>query len=186
MNFPRKIILVGLSGAGKSTAGLQAARILQQRSRENRDEPWWDFDDVDREIERRSKRSIPEIFARQGEAAFRKLEFAVSTAYFARDNLILSTGAGWVHHEETVRVMRRESVMLYLKVSPEIAARRLTADTERRPMLEGLDPEVRLGELLARREPLYVQADHTLSVDSLSVDEVASYIVALASGGNGD
>jgi shikimate kinase len=160
--------------------------MLQEESRRGRDDLWWDFEDIDREIERRTKRSIPEIFARQGEAAFRKLEFAVSSEYFSRHNLILSTGAGWVQLEETVRVMRRDSVMLYLKVSPEVAARRLTGETERRPMLEGLDPEVRLRELLSRREPLYLQADHALSVDLLSVDEVASYIVALATGGTGD
>lgn len=186
MSVPRKIILVGLSGAGKSTAGLRAARMLQERSRAGEPEVWWDFEDLDREIERRTRRTIADIFARQGEAAFRKAEFAVSTEKFSRDRLILATGAGWVHLEETVRVMRRDSVMLYLRVSPEVAAQRLEGSAERRPLLEGANPAEKLRELLDRRESLYLQADHTLSVDLLSIDEVASYIVALATGGAGD
>ncbi len=186
MTIPRKIILVGLSGAGKSTAGLAAARMLQDEARKGRDELWWDFEDLDRDIERRTRRTVAEIFARNGEAAFRKLEFAVSAEKFARDRLILATGAGWIHLEETVRVMRRDAVMLYLKVSPAVAAQRLAGATEPRPLLAGADPVNRLQELLDRRESLYLQADHTLSVDLLSRDEVASYIVALATGGTGD
>lgn len=186
MSLPRKIILVGLSGAGKSTAGLTAARMLQARARTEDPALWWDFEDIDREIERRTKRTVAEIFARQGEAAFRKLEVAVSAEYFARQNLILSTGGGWVHHEETVRQMREGAVMLYLRVSPAVAAARLAGSPELRPLLEGPDPTARLEELLARREALYLQADHTLSVDLLSVDEVATYIVALATGGARD
>jgi shikimate kinase len=182
---PRTVILVGLSGAGKSTAGARAAERLNARAA-GHPERRWDFEDLDREIERRTGRTVAEIFARQGEAAFRKLEVAASAERLGRERLILATGGGWIQLTETVRALRQGAVMLYLQVSPAVAAERLAGSAERRPLLEGADPAAKLQELLDRRQSLYLQADHTLSVDSLSVDEVASYIVALATGGTED
>ncbi len=146
----------------------------------------WDFVDMDAEIERRTGRSIPEIFARQGEAAFRKLERAVSLEWLGRSRLIIAPGGGWVELGELVDEFRARSLFVYLQVSLEVAAARLGSAGGDRPLLAGGDSQKKLRELLERREQLYLQSQHILSVSLLSVDEAASYIVALASGGIGD
>lgn len=177
---PERIVLVGLPGAGKSSVGRRARDLLVASGRD------WQFVDLDEEIERRVGRSIPEIFERQGEAAFRKLERAVSLESLDRSNLILAPGGGWVELGELVEQYRVRSLFVYLQVSVEVAAARLGAAGGGRPLLAEGDSQKKLRELFERREHLYLQSQHTLSVDLLSIDEAASYIVALASGGNGD
>lgn len=87
---------------------------------------------------------------------------------------------------ELVEQFRVRSLFVFLQVSPEVAAARLGHAGGDRPLLAGGNSEEKLRALLARREYLYLQSQYTLSVDSLSVDEAASYIVALASGRDGN
>lgn len=145
----------------------------------------WTFEDSDVAIERRAGRTIPEIFARQGEAAFRKLERAVTAEWLERPRLIAAMGGGWVELGDLVERFRAASVFVYLLVSPEVAAARIEASGGGRPLLAGGETEKKVSELLARREALYVQSHHTLRVDLLPGAEVASYIVALATGETG-
>lgn len=175
-----RIVLVGLPGAGKTSVGQRAQEMLAARGES------WRFVDLDAEIEKRSGRRIPEIFARQGEAAFRKLERAVSLEWLDQDRVILAPGGGWIELGDVVEQFRARSRFVFLQVSPGVALARIEAAGGGRPLLAGGNSAEKLAELLKRREPLYLQSQHTLSVDSLSVDEAASYIVALASGGNGD
>ncbi|MBX3132146.1 MAG: hypothetical protein KF689_02010 [Gemmatimonadaceae bacterium] len=177
---PKRIVLVGLSGAGKSTAGRLAAEQLAARGTP------WGFVDLDEEIERRAGRRVEEIFARQGEAAFRKLERAVSQELHARERLLLATGGGWVELGEVLGRFLADSELVYLRVSPAVAAARIGAEGGGRPLLAGPEPEIRLEKLLGRREAAYMQSQHTLSVDSMSPEQVASYIVALATADAGD
>jgi shikimate kinase len=175
-----RIVLVGLPGAGKSSVGVRAQQLLAERGET------WSFVDLDREIERRAGRSVAEIFARQGEAAFRKLERAVSLEWLERDRVILAPGGGWIELGELVGLFRARSQLVYLQVSPAVALARIEASGEVRPLLAGGNSAEKLTDLLARREALYLQSQHTLSVDSMTVEAAASYIVALASGRNRD
>lgn len=177
---PERIVLVGLPGAGKTSVGSRARELLLERGSR------WEFSDLDVEIERRAGRSVAEVFARQGEAAFRKLERAVSQELLQRRQLILAPGGGWIELGEIVEQFRARSLFVYLAVSPEVAAARLGVLGGGRPLLAGGNAQEKLRELLTRRESLYLQSQHTLNVDSLSILEAASYIVALASSGNGD
>jgi len=174
------IVLVGLPGAGKSSIGQRAQQLLAERGME------WRFVDLDREIERRAGRSVPEIFARQGEAAFRKLERAVSLELLGQERVILAPGGGWIELGELVEQFRAQNPFVYLQASPGVALARIEASGEVRPLLAGGNSAQKLSDLLARREQLYLQSQHTLSVDSVTIDEAASYIVALASSGNRD
>ncbi len=178
---PQRIVLVGLPGAGKSTAGKLAARLLTEKHPKLA----WTFEDSDAAIEQRAGRTIPEIFARQGEAAFRKLERAVTAEWLGRSQLIMATGGGWVELGDLVEQFRASSVFVYLQVSPAVAATRIEAQGGGRPLLADGETEKKVAQLLARREALYVQSQHTLSVDSLSEADVASYIVALATSQTG-
>jgi shikimate kinase len=173
----RHLVLVGLPGAGKSTVGPRVAQALGR-----------EFVDLDAEIERAAGRTIPEIFARDGEAAFRALERAESRALLAPGGrpVVLAPGGGWIEDAANRALLGREATGVYLAVSPGVALARMGAAVEGRPLLAGDDPAKKLSELAHRRNPLYLQCQHTVSVDSMTPDQVVSSIVALASQEIGD
>lgn len=181
MPLPARIVLVGLSGAGKSTVAPLVCEALAARGHGD-----WSCVDLDAVIESKAGRTIPEIFARQGEAAFRKLERAVSREVAQRSHVVVSTGGGWIELRDAVREMFEVSLSVYLRVSPEVASGRIAAQGGGRPLLTDSDSVQKLRELLDRRETSYLQAQHTVSVDSMSPAQVASYIVALATGESED
>lgn len=169
MSAPR-IVLVGLPGSGKSTVGPLVAAALG-----------WSFVDLDDEIVRAAGRSISEIFATEGEAGFRAWERAATVSLRDLGPLVLAPGGGWMLSLANREALGSETEIVYLDVSPEVAATRMGGAASARPLLAGADPVVRLRELLVQRESAYLQANHTVSVDLESADEIAALIVALAS-----
>jgi len=170
-----RIVLVGLPGSGKSTVGpLVAARL------------GWEFVDLDAEIVREAGQSIPQIFASAGEAGFRAREHAATIAIANRGPLVLAPGGGWVLDAENRGALGGVTQLVYLEVSPAVAATRMGGAATVRPLLAGGDPAIRLGEILRHRETAYLQSNHMVSVDLLTPSEVAALIVALASSRSGD
>lgn len=165
----RRIVLVGLPGAGKSSVGRLVAEQLG-----------WDFVDLDADVERRSGRTVGALFAELGEAGFRELESAATAAIAAGQRQVVATGGGWVERRANLNALSSGAMTVFLRVSPHVAAARLGAEGGGRPLLASPNPEKSLRELLVRREAMYLQAHHVVSVDLLSAEETASYIVALA------
>lgn len=169
----RGLVLLGLPGAGKSTvAPLVAARLD------------WACLDLDRAIEAAAGMSVAEIFASQGEAFFRAWERRVTAQCVAQTAgpIVLAPGAGWIEDPTHQRLVGRGLIGVYMQVEPAVAAARLAGSTEPRPLVGGDDPVGRIDALMARRKSLYLQANHTVSVDLMTPHEVAAIIVALASG----
>lgn len=167
MNAAR-IYLVGLSGGGKSTAG----RLLAERL-------GWDFEDTDESIERRSGRNVTEIFRDDGEDAFRELEVEALRETARRERLVVATGGGAVT-TAAARAVMGDGFVVWLSVSPEEAARRLSEDssTPDRPLLQG-DPRGRLEALLQARIEFYRAADAAIDVDGLAPESVAAELANL-------
>ena len=165
------LILVGLPGAGKSTAGRAVAEQLKR--------PFLDFD---AELERRQGMSISEIFGSQGEPYFRKLEVRLSEELLTVGNMVLTPGGGWISNPGCLAMLRPPGVLVYLKVSPELALARMGRDASQRPLLQRRDPISELRGLLQAREALYMQADHTVSTDLMTLQQVIDRIVVLARG----
>jgi shikimate kinase len=172
---PRVIVLVGLPGSGKSTVGPIVAGRLD-----------WRFIDLDREIERQHGGSVATIFGQMGETAFRRLEHAATRQLLDAEGLVLAPGGGWALDPRNLDVFRDRAVTVYLRVSPEVAHRRMSTGVESRPLLAGADPLIRLEALLRTRESAYVQANHEVATDSMSPQQVADTIVALAMGSRRD
>src|SRR5688572_6262771 len=120
-------ILVGLPGSGKSTVGAMVAEKLGRT-----------FLDFDVEIERREGMPIPQIFGERGEAAFRELERKITDEVKEFGNMILAPGGGWVTDQEGVALVRPPSKLIYLRVKPETAIKRL-AGAGGRPLLNHPD-----------------------------------------------
>ena len=145
MSYPKKIILVGLMGAGKSTVGKILARHLGMR-----------FIDSDHEIERRTGVKIPVIFELEGEEGFRARETAVLSQLCQMDNVVLATGGGAVLREENRKHLKRGGTIVYLRGQVSDLWQRTRHD-KNRPLLQTADPHAKLRELFAQRDPIYRQ-----------------------------
>jgi 3-dehydroquinate synthase len=142
------IVLVGLSGSGKSTVGRLLARQLGR--------PFIDTDDA---LVRRAGRSIPQIFASDGEEHFRTLEADEVRRALAGPPAVVSLGGGALLHPAT-RIRCVQQYLVWLDVAPTALARRVAprGDVRSRPLLAGHDPVSRLTELLTQRRSFYAQA----------------------------
>lgn len=161
-------MLVGFMAAGKSTIGRRLASLLG-----------WDFVDFDREIERRTGRSIPEIFRHEGAVAFRALEAELTDELAGLEHVVLAPGGGWITQPELLERLGPGTVVVWLRISPEEAVRRARRDAVHRPLLAGPDPLARARALILEREPLYEMADLMVDVDRRSPDQVALDIAEL-------
>lgn len=164
------LILVGIPGAGKSTVG----RALAQRL-------GWPFRDLDDEISDRVGLRISEIFARHGEPHFRSLE-REATERLARSTArsVVAPGGGWITVPGLLELVRPPSQVIWLQLSPARALERLATQVATRPLLAVADPLAALTAILNARHEFYVQADHTLSVETMTPDETVETILPLA------
>jgi shikimate kinase/3-dehydroquinate synthase len=143
----RSIVLVGLMGAGKTSIGRRLAERLGLP-----------FRDADAEIEAAAGSTIPEMFSRYGEQAFRDGERRVIRRLLAGDPLVLAFGGGAFVDPETRAVVREEAVSVWLRCSLPVLVRRV-AGRSHRPMLHGGDPAEIMQRLMNQRYPIYAEAD---------------------------
>lgn len=166
------IFLVGMMGCGKTTVG---RRLATRRGLA--------FIDVDKEMEQRCGVAIPTIFDLEGEAGFRRRESMLIDELTRRPSVVLATGGGAVLLPENRGWLRERGVVVYLKASPSDLWQRLKHDRQR-PLLQTEDPRKRIGDLVALRDPLYLQtAHHVVRTGRQPVDRVVDAIlVALDAG----
>jgi shikimate kinase len=164
---PGRILLVGMMGAGKTTTGRLIAGTLG-----------WDYLDSDVEVEKKTGLTVPELFARDGEVAFRDAEAEVLREACARtDPVVISVAGGAVLRPETRDLLRASGRVIWLRARPGTLAERV-GDGVGRPLL-GEDPGAALLALEAVRRPFYAEvADETIDVDDLSPDQVGGRIIA--------
>jgi shikimate kinase len=167
MRGRRNVFLVGLMGAGKTTAGRLMARRLKR-----------EFLDSDHEIERRCGVKVPVIFEIEGEAGFRLREAAVIAELTAREDVVLATGGGAVLDEANRRHLAARGTVVYLHAPPPALYERVRQDRNR-PLLATADPQARLQELYAVRDPLYREiADIVVDTGRQSVQNLARQLLA--------
>lgn len=155
-------------GAGKTTVGRRLARRLG-----------WRFIDLDREIERRAGATIPEIFAARGEAGFRDAEADATAALPALDRVVLAVGGGWFLNARARARIDAQAFVVWLRIAPAEAVRRLASSPRRRPLLSGPDPLAAAEALLQAREGVYAEADAVIDVDGRAVHTIAEEIARL-------
>ena len=164
--------MTGFSGSGKTTVGRIAARLLG-----------WAFVDLDDEIEQTAGLAIEEIFARYGEAHFRRLERERLAAACERDMQVVSTGGGIVVDWRNRRAMERAGAVVCLEARPETLFARVErqaredAEASARPMLFAADALARIRSLKARRQFAYTHARLIVHTDDLSPEQAAMEVV---------
>ncbi|MDP9309780.1 MAG: 3-dehydroquinate synthase [Chloroflexota bacterium] len=159
------IVLVGLSGSGKTTVAPLIAQSLGRRCV-----------DTDTDIVVKAQRPIADIFAREGEAAFRALETQALAAALEQQSLVIATGGGIVESSANRELLRANAFVVWLHARTPSLVERLQAMTDR-PLL-GDNPEDALQKMAARRTPLYADlADLIITTDDQSPQQIADEVV---------
>jgi shikimate kinase len=165
----RHLLLVGLSGSGKSTVGQLLADGLGAT-----------LFDIDQLLVRQIGMPVSQMFGMLGEPEFRRMERdAVVAAWGAEGPSVIVPGAGWAAQPGQMEAGKARSLTFYLQCPPSVAARRLEQG-EARPLLAGVDPEQRLATQLKEREPFYRLADYEVAAGKRPAAEVAAEVMTLA------
>lgn len=164
----RNVVLIGMPGAGKSTVGRRVAEWLG-----------WPLLDTDAIVAQRAGRPAEEIFARDGEAAFRQMEREAVRAAAAARPAVIAAGGGVVLDAANMAALRRRGVIVSLAATPEALLARVGAGGGGRPLLAP-QSAARIATLHAERAPRYAQADLILDA-ARSVDELAGDVLSALS-----
>jgi shikimate kinase len=162
----RSIVLVGMMGVGKSSIGRRLGARLGLP-----------FVDADSEIEKAAGMSIPDIFARHGEADFRNGEARVIARLLEGGPQVLATGGGATMNPDTRAAIKAKGVSVWLSADFEVLMRRISKRKSDRPMLQTADPAATLRQLLAEREPVYAQSDLTVQSREVPHDAIVGEIM---------
>ncbi|WP_349928483.1 shikimate kinase AroK [Acinetobacter sp. A1-4-2] len=162
------VYLVGPMGAGKTTVGRHLAELLGR-----------EFLDSDQEIERKTGATIPWIFEKEGEKGFRNRETMVIDELTARPHLVVATGGGAVTQSPNREFLKQRGIVVYLYTPVEIQLQRTYRD-KNRPLLQVENPEQKLRDLLAIRDPLYREiADYIIETNQGAARDLAQKILQM-------
>lgn len=165
--MPERLLLVGMMGAGKTTVGRLAAARLG-----------WEFLDSDAQVLAATGRTVPDIFAEDGEPAFRAAESRVlSEAMTGSAPAVISVAGGAVLSEDNRTLLASSGVVVWLRADPATLGQRVGTGAGR-PLL-GEDPLESLTALYEVRRPLYASVAHlVIDVDDLTPDDVVDRVLA--------
>jgi len=163
----KNIILIGFMACGKSSVGRRLSQALDL-----------DFLDTDELIEQKAGTTVSDIFATQGESAFRAMETECLKDLLDRDvsPFVLSVGGGLPIREENRRLLPQLGKVIYLKVSADTVFMRVRND-KTRPLLQTANPRGRIMDLMSARKCFYEDAaDYILEADDKSFEEIIEEI----------
>ena len=157
----KRITLIGLRGAGKSTLGSALAKAMRRPLVE-----------LDREIEREAGISLSEVFLLYGQAGFRRIERrCLERIIHSQDEIVLTVGGGIVTEPETNNLLLRNCFTAWVKAAPEEHMARVVAQRDMRPMAGHAEAMDDLRTILVAREPLYGKADVTVDTSGLTIEQ---------------
>ena len=163
----RNIVLTGFMATGKTSVGRSLAARLA-----------YSFVDLDTWIEAEAGMTIPQIFATQGEVAFRELEARMVERASGLSGCVIATGGGAIVNPQNLEALKGSGILIALTAHPEVILLRIGGG-EDRPMLRGGQTQDRVRVLLQERAPAYAQADLTVDTSARAVDEVVGQLVEL-------
>lgn len=163
------ISLIGMSGAGKSYAGEQAAAALELS-----------FIDVDRVLEMHAAKSLPQIINELGEDGFSRVEGAATEKACEGDGVLISTGGSVVYSEGTMECLREYTRVIYLRVSRQTLVKRIIGDRYRETRIIGLKGRT-LEDVIDERLPLYEKYAHVIvDAETGGIENIVARIVEAA------
>ncbi len=163
----KNIILAGFMGTGKSVVGRLLAERLGRR-----------FIDLDKEIEKKEKKPISQIFSEMGEPYFRKIEKEAVKGVSQLKDCIIAVGGGAIVDSENLEALKKNGIVICLLASIDAILER-TKGTRKRPLLNVEDPKERIETLLEYRAPYYAKADCQIDTTNLSIEEVVARVLEI-------
>ncbi|MGA7270612.1 MAG: shikimate kinase [Acidimicrobiia bacterium] len=162
-----RLWLIGMMGSGKTSVGEEVARRLGV-----------DFIDTDVLITSLGGRSIPDIWAEDGEEEFRSLESQMVQSAAEHGDAVIATGGGVVLSGDNIDIMRSSGPVVWLSASPQTMAKRVGRVGGRPLLPDEDDPEAALSRILVEREAAYRSAaDHIVTTDGRPIAEIAQEVV---------
>lgn len=159
------LYLVGFMGTGKTTVG----RAVGQRL-------GFQVLDSDHEIERQQGKSIPDIFAQDGEPAFRAMERAFIENGHPAARTLVACGGGLVVQPGMLELLQHKGVVVCLHASLETILQR-TARHRNRPLLDVEDPAERIRTLYAAREAIYKRSGTVILTDARPLHDIVAHVI---------
>ena len=179
----KNIVLIGMMGCGKTTAGDELSREL----------PDYKYFDIDAEIEKSTQKKISEIFLKHGEPFFRMLETEKVRLFCNGEKAIISAGGGAFESEENREIMLKTSYVIYLKATPQEIYSRIKSEVEaetnrhgligrKRPLLKKNFSIEKISSIMQMRETNYLKADITIDTTGKNPYEVVKEILGAING----
>ena len=163
----KKIVLVGMTGVGKTTVGRVLSKILRRT-----------FVDVDFEVEKASGQKIHHIFEKYGENEFRKIEKKTLYRLLVNENnLVIATGAGILGDQKTINIIKENSICIFLEIKVNNLVERLKNNVKSRPLLKNVDLKEKLESMIDNRTQKYEQAHIKIPVDGLTIPDIVRRII---------
>ena len=163
------VYLIGFMGTGKSTVGHLLAKELNRT-----------FIDTDELIVEKAGMEITEIFKKQGEDYFRALEEVILKQIISRDDLVVSTGGGFIVNSGNIEIMHNSGILITLIAAPEIIYERVK-DYNDRPLLDVDNPIEEIKTLLFSRASYYIKSDYIVDTSSITPKETVQEIIGYIS-----
>jgi len=163
-----RIYLIGYMACGKTTLGKELAKKLSLS-----------FLDLDKYLEKKYFKTIPQIFEEEGESGFRLKEQACLQEVAEFEDVVIATGGGAPCFFDNVEVMNRTGICIFLDVDAEELANRLLQSKTERPLVKGKTPEELVGfieGMLEKRRPYYEQAGYQITGSNITVQEMLTRI----------
>ena len=163
-----RIYLIGYMGCGKSTLGRRLSEHLNLQ-----------FVDMDHYIDERNYKTIPQIFAEEGEAEFRKKERKALEELSEFTDIVIATGGGAPCFFDNVELMNKSGKTIYLNIEPNILADRLLKSKTERPLIKGKSREelvAFIDETLKKRNEFYKQAKLEITQPDINLHDLQALI----------
>ena len=163
-----RIYLIGYMGCGKSTLGKDLATKLKIQ-----------FIDMDHYIEARNHKTVPQIFADEGEEAFRLKERKALEELSVFDDVVIATGGGAPCFFDNMDLMNRTGKTIFLNIDPQILAYRLIHSKTERPLIQGKSKEELtqfINESLEKRKPFYEKAELHITDPDIKMEQLFGMI----------
>ena len=164
----KNIVLTGLMGSGKSAIGRTIAKKLGRR-----------FIDTDRFIERKTGKTIPEIFEKEGETTFRNLEREIIKKLSQYIGIVIATGGGAMKDLENFKHLKESGWIIALYASPETLYKRIEGKRVRPLLLDKDNPVKTLEDISNERKNMYAKADFQVDTENKEINQIADEIINL-------
>ena len=164
MKSKKNIVLIGMMGSGKSSIG----KILSKKLNIN-------FVDIDRKIEEVESLSISDIFKKNGENYFRKIEEKISLKYLKSENNVISLGGGGFINSQIRKFCKKTCLSFWLNWKNETIIKRIYK-SKKRPMVMSLTKD-KINDLIKERSKIYELSNYKINCDKLDKDQIINKIL---------